>query len=308
MAVVSIVVPVFNEEENIPLLVDAIRKASGPLAHTIEIIFVNDGSTDQSLQVIRSLAAQDKRIKYISLSRNFGQQAAITAGLDHAEGDAIITMDADLQDPPELIPEMIQAWQEGRDIVLMRRKHRHEGFFKRITAKLYYKLLNRFSEYKFPGDVGEFRLIDKKVADELRLLKEKTRYLRGIIFWMGYTHCIIDYDRPNRISGETGFSLLKMVRLGMHGILNFSLLPLRLGLILGIGVILLGFLFLIYITLDILINDVYYELHKWLGVVTFIFTGFLFVLIWILGEYIGKIYNEVKNRPIYLVREKGNLN
>jgi len=307
MAEISIVIPVFNEEENIRILVNEIRQAIEPLITDYEIIFVDDGSTDDSLWALKGLAKDDRRIKYLSFSRNFGQQAAFTAGLDFATGNAVITMDADLQDPPQLIPEMIRAWKEGNEIVLMRRKQRKEGFFKRNSANFYYKLLNRFSDYKFPGNVGEFRLIDRKVADELKNLKEKTRYLRGMVYWMGYRHTIIEYDRPKRQSGKSGFSLLQMVRLGMHGILNFSLLPLRLGLIVGLVAILLGFSFLTYIIVDVLVNDVYYELIKWLSVVTFIFTGFLFVLIWILGEYTGKIYNEVKNRPIYLVREKGNL-
>jgi len=307
MSGISIVIPVYNEEDNILSLVGALKEVLDPLVPDYEIILVDDASTDHSLRIIKDLAGTDTKIKYLGFSRNFGQQAAITAGLDFATGDAVITIDADLQDPPELIPDMIRAWQSGNDIVLMRRIHRNEGLFKRISASVYYYLLNRFSEYKFVGNVGEFRLINKKVADELRNLKEKTRYIRGMIFWMGYTHTYIDYDRPNRKSGKTGFSLLKMVRLGMDGILNFSLLPLRLGLVLGVLVIILGFLFLIYIICDIIVNDTVYPLYKWLSVTTFIFTGFLFTLIWILGEYIGKIYNEVKGRPIYLVREKGNF-
>lgn len=307
MPAVSIVVPAFNEQENIPLFIDAISKSLHGIESDYEIIFVNDGSTDDSLKLLRGLATEDKRVKYISFSRNFGQQAAITAGIDHAGGDAIITMDADLQDPPQLIPEMLNAWKAGNDVVLMRRTRRHEGFFKRNTARMYYKLLNNFSDHKFPGNVGDFRLIDKKVAEVLKGLKEKSRYLRGMICWMGFPHTVIDYDRPNRTKGKTGFSLLKMVRLGMSGILNFSLLPLRLGLVAGVAIIIVGFLFLFYIIGDILINDVYYEIHKWLGVTTFIFTGFLFVLVWILGEYIGKIYDEVKNRPLYLISEKGNV-
>ena len=307
MSGISIVVPVFNEEENILELVDTLKKVLEPLLPDYEIIFVDDASIDHSLRIIKVLALENPKIKFISFSRNFGQQAAITAGIDFAVGKAIITMDADLQDPPQLIPEMIRAWQAGSDIVLMRRAHRNDGFFKRITASSYYYLLTKFSEYKFKGNVGEFRLIDKKVADELRNLKEKTRYLRGMIIWMGYTLTYLDYDRPNRKSGKTGFSLLKMIRLAMNGILDFSLLPLRLGLVVGVLVIFVGFLFLGYIVIDILLHDVVYPLYKWLSVVTFIFTGFLFILIWILGEYIGKIYNEVKNRPIYLIREKGNF-
>ena len=307
MDCISIVVPVYNEQDNILVLVDTLKRVLDTLQSEYEIILVDDASIDQSLRIVKELASTDHKIKYISFSRNFGQQAAITAGLDFAHGDAIITMDADLQDPPHLIPDMIQAWKSGNDIVLMRRKLRNDGIFKRVTASMYYYFLDKFSEYKFKGNVGEFRLIDKKVADELKKLKEKTRYIRGMVLWLGYTLTYLDYDRPNRKSGKTGFSLLKMTRLGMSGILNFSLLPLRLGLILGALVIFLGFLFLLYIAYDSLWNDMVYPLYKWLSVITFIFTGFLFILIWILGEYIGKIYDEVKDRPIYLIREKGNL-
>jgi polyisoprenyl-phosphate glycosyltransferase len=304
---ISIVVPVYNEQENIRLLQTELERVLIPLIPDYEIIFVDDASTDLSLRIIKKLAEVNPKIKYLSFSRNFGQQATLTAGLDFASGDAVITMDADLQDPPELIPDMIRSWQDGNDIVLMRRKHRNDGLFKRMTASVYYYFLNKFSEYKFPANIGEFRLIDRKVAAEIRNMKEKTRYLRGMIFWTGYSYACIDYDRPNRTKGKTGFSLLKMIRLGMNGILNFSLLPLRLGLVIGSLIVILGTIFLIYVSYDALINGVEYQLYKWLSITTFILTGFLFILIWILGEYIGKIYNEVKNRPIYLIREKGNL-
>lgn len=307
MPEISIVVPVYNEQENLQLLTDSLIKALEPLSLKYEIIFVDDQSNDNSLQTLRALANDNNNIKYLSFSRNFGQQAALTAGIDHAAGDAVITMDADLQDPPELLPEMIKEWKKGFDIVYMRRKSRQDGAFKKWSAQFYYFLLNKFTDRKINCNVGDFRLIDKKVAAELRNLNEKSRYLRGMVSWMGFSHSILEYDRPNRTGGKSGFSLLKMARLGMHGILNFSLLPLRLGLVIGVAIIIIGFIFLIYITADTLFRHVYYELHKWLGVVTFIFTGFLFVLIWILGEYIGKIYEEVKNRPVYIIREKGNI-
>ena len=198
MAGISIVVPVYNEQDNIRVLTNSLIKALEPEMPDYEIIFVDDASTDLSLRIIKELSGENQRIKYLSFSRNFGQQAALTAGLDFATGDAIITMDADLQDPPRLIPEMIQAWQNGNDIVLMRRRRRNDGLFKRITAGLYYFLLDKFSDNKQQGNVGEFRLISKKVGEELRTLKEKTRYLRGMISWMGYTFTFIDYDRPNR--------------------------------------------------------------------------------------------------------------
>ena len=308
MVDISIIIPVFNEEKNIPLIEAAVAYEMGNLALSFEIIFVDDGSQDDSLEIIKSLSKDLEHVKFLSFSRNFGQQAAMTAGMDFAKGKAVITMDADFQDPPEMIPQMIEKWREGFNIVYTRRIQRADGFFKKSSANLYYYLLKKFTDLEYQGNVGEFRLVDRQVLDELIKLREKTRYLRGIINWMGYRHTCLDYRRPNRKEGKTGFTLVKMARLGMSGILNFSLLPLRLGLVIGLIVIFLGVSFLAYIAVDSIFNDVVYQLYKWLSVVTFIFTGLLFVFIWILGEYIGKIYNESKDRPIYLIREKGNLN
>ena len=307
MVDISIVIPIFNEQENIPGLTESINLTLNPLKFEFEIIFVDDGSTDSSLTVIKDISQKHKEVKYLSLSRNFGQQAALIAGLDFAKGEAIITMDADFQDPPELIPMMIQKWKEGYNVVYTRREHRKDTFFKRNTARLYYYLLNKFSDLKYQGNVGEFRLIDRQVLDELLKIREKTRYLRGIVNWMGFRNTFIAYDRPVRKFGKSGFSILKMTRLAMSGILNFSLLPLRLGLVIGMLVIIVGIVFLGYIIYDATFNHAEYALYKWLSVVTFIFTGLLFVFIWILGEYIGKIYNETKDRPIYLLQEKGNI-
>jgi len=307
MSKISFVIPVFNEEKNLNEIAGLIIKYISTLSLEYEIIFVNDASTDDSLKILKQISEKNQNVKYISFSRNFGQQAALTAGIDFARGDAVISMDADLQDPPELIPEMIKEWEKGNEVVLMRRLSRHERFIKKTTAKLYYALLKRFSDQKITGNIGEFRLVDRKVAKELIRLKEKGRYLRGMVHWMGFQYSIIDFDRPNRVNGETGFTLLQMVRLGMNGILNFSILPLRIGLILGLITILMGISFMAYIIYDSVFNNEYYPLYKWLSVVSLIFMGLLFILIWILGEYIGKIYNEVKNRPIYIISEKGNI-
>ncbi len=284
-----------------------VKKVLSKLNLSREFIFVNDGSLDRSLQVLQELSEKDLSVKYIDLTRNFGQQAALTAGMDHAKGKAIITMDCDLQDPPELLPEMIKKWEDGCDIIYARRTHREDSFFKKYSALIYYKVLRKFSDIKITGNIGDFRLIDQKVLQSLKGMREKSRSLRGMVAWLGYRHEIIDYKRPERIFGKTGFSLLKMVRLGMAGILNFSLLPLRLGLVLGLATVFLGFGFLTYITFDILINDTIYPLYKWLSVITFVFTGFLFILVWIMAEYVGQIYNETKGRPIYVINETENF-
>ncbi|MFH0865922.1 MAG: glycosyltransferase family 2 protein [Bacteroidota bacterium] len=304
---ISFILPVFNEAKNIPLVAEKIAEYASPGKYHIEIIFVDDGSTDESLYLIKKLSEKDKSIKYIALSRNFGQQAALTAGLDMAKGDAVITMDCDFQDPPEIITQMLEKWEEGFKIVYTRRKIRNDGFFKRTTAKTYYKLLYKFSENKIQGNIGDYRLIDKRVLEELGKMRERSRYLRGMIPWLGFDFFVIDYERPKRKHGKTGYGFLKMARLAMNGMLNFSLLPLRFGLMLGIFVIFTGVVFFIYLILNYLINDQFYKLLEWLAVINYILIGFFFVLFWIVAEYIGKIYNESKDRPIYIIKEKGNF-
>jgi dolichol-phosphate mannosyltransferase len=299
----SIVVPVYNEEGNITELHNRLKSILE--RKSWELIFINDCSTDSSLKIIKKLSDKNKNIKYISFSRNFGHQAALTAGMNYATGRAIITMDCDLQDPPEKIPEMIKKWKEGNDIVYARRKNRKDNFMKKWSAIIYYKILDKFSDTKIPRNVGDFRLIDQKVNNQLINMKEKSRYLRGMIAWVGFKHAFIDFDRPQRKNGETGYTLTKMIRLAMDGILNFSLLPLKIGLVLGILSIIFGAGFLAYMIIDSIFHGLeIYPLYKWLSVGFLIMLGFLFILIWILGEYIGRIYEESKNRPAYIVNEQ----
>jgi polyisoprenyl-phosphate glycosyltransferase len=303
----SIVLPVYNEQDNIVPVYETILAQLKDTDTELEFFFVNDGSIDHSYQILTDLASKDRQVKYINLTRNFGHQVALTAGLDYATGDAVITMDCDLQDPPEIIPEMIKKWKEGYKIVYTRRKLRKDKFFKRITAKIYYNLLYKFSSFKIHGQIGDFRLLDKKVHEVLKNMREKSRYLRGMVPWLGYEYAIIDYDRPLRTHGKTGFSMLKMVRLGMNGILSFSLAPLRLGLILGFFIVLTGIIFFFYLLLNYMINDQFYKLLEWMAVFNYTLIGFLFILIWIIGEYVGKIFDETKNRPIYLINDTGNI-
>lgn len=309
MKKISFVVPVYNEMHNIPLLYEKIVHLMQQFEENWTLLFVNDGSCDDSLNVIKSHANNDnKHIQYINLSRNFGHQAALTAGLNAVkDADAVISMDCDLQDPPEVITEMIKKWHLGYDIVYARRKTRQDNFFKKYTAIFYYKLLDRFSDVKIPRNVGDFRLIDKKVLKSLSGMEEKSRYLRGMIAWLGYKHTFVDFDRPERIHGETGYSYQKMFKLAMDGVLSFSFLPLRIGLALGIISIALGSLMLSYMFVDALVYDVPYPLFKWLVVVLFIFVGFLFMLMWILGEYIGRIYDETRKRPLYIIDDDNNF-
>ncbi len=302
----SVIIPVFNEEANIPVMYKRLTEILGGVIE-YEILFINDGSKDASHNVIGGIANNDKRIKFINLTRNFGHQAALTAGMDFVKGDVIITMDCDMQDPPEVVLEMIKKWEEGALVVYARRKSRREGFLKKYSARTYYAMLGGISEVSKTGDIGDFRLIDKKVLEELRKMPEKSKYLRGMISWLGFNYAVVEYDRPQRVHGKTGFSLLKMVKFAMDGILSFSLLPLHLGFVIGVMCILTGLIFLGYISYDAIFNHVNYPLYKWLVVAMFLLLGFMFILLWVLAEYIGKIFEEAKGRPIYVVQNTGNI-
>ena len=305
---ISIIVAVYNEEDNIPLLYGRIISSLRFCDVSWELIFVNDGSWDHSSLVLNHLANKNSRVKIINLTRNFGQQAALTAGMDYASGKAIITMDADLQDPPELIPEMIKMWKRGIPVVFARRNPCKDSLFKRMFVKIYYYILRQYLGFKITGDFGDFRLIDYKVLSHISKMKEKSRYLRDLVDWLGFKYEIIDYLRPKRIHGKTSYSLLKTARLVMDGILLFSLLPLKIGMIIGLLNILAGFFFLLYILFQIIFNNQYYPLYKWLILVLFIVIGFLFILVWILAEYVGRIYEEKKSRPLYVVNDLININ
>ncbi len=300
---ISIVIPAYNEEKNIKAIYEALSSSFNNLEYSCEIIFVNDGSNDDSLEVLKQIAHKDRQVKVISFSRNFGHQFALTAGMKEAKGDVCITMDCDLQDPPELIPEMIRKYEEGYDVVHARRIGRKDAFLKRITAKYYYKLLGAISSVRIPRNVGDFRLVDRKVLAVLNSLPERYRYLRGMVSWVGFRQTFVDFHRPNRIHGDTGYTWKKMSRLAADGILNFSFFPLKLGMYMGLLSIFLGFVIVVYLVFDAFIFGTVYPLYKWLIVVLFVFLGFLFILVWIMGEYIGRIYNEEKGRPLYIVDE-----
>jgi len=304
----SFVIPAFNEAKTIPQLYPRLVELMKKYEEDWEIIFINDGSRDDTVQVIKDLSEKDKRVKFIGLSRNFGHQAALSAGLDYAEGDAIISMDCDLQDPPEVIEEMIEKWKEGVYIVYARRKNfRKDNLIKRYASKIYYKTLDRFSSVKIPRNVGDFRLVDRVVLEKIIGMREKSRYLRGMVAWTGYRFAFVDYYRPDREIGDSGYSFSKLLKLGMDGLLNFSFLPLKIGFLLGIISIFTGTAFLTYMIGDIFITNAKYELYKFLTVVLFIFMGFMFMLMWLLGEYIGRIYDETRNRPLFVIEETKNI-
>ncbi len=296
---ISVVVPVFNEKESLPELLTRLGRAL-PQSH--EILLVDDGSSDSSWDIIRQNADANKQIRGIKLSRNFGHQVAVSAGLDQANGDAVIVIDADLQDPPEVIGELILKWEAGFKVVYGRRRNRQgDGFFKKVSAAFYYRLLNRLSDYPLPLDVGDFRLMDRVVVAQLRRFPERNRYLRGLIAWIGFPQTFVDFDRDPRFGGDTKYPLRKMLRLAIDGITSFSRKPLRMALGLGLFSVFVGLLLVIYVLIS---KFLYPEttISGWASMLMAVifFGGVQLITLGILGEYIGRIFDESKERPLYI--------
>jgi polyisoprenyl-phosphate glycosyltransferase len=244
----------------------------------------------------------------LNFSRNFGHQAALTAGLERATGDVIVTMDSDLQDPPALLPKLVEQWRAGNQIVYARRSERVDTAFKKITADLYYRLMSNVADVDMPRQVGDFRLMDRIVLKNLLRLGEHARYLRGMVAWLGFKHTFVDFARPDRLHGETHYPLHKMLKLAMDGLLNFTFMPLKIGFWVGVFSMLLSGAFLAYMIVDKLLHPaIEYPLFKWLTVVLLGFVGAQFIFLWIIGEYIGRIYNDVRKRPLYVVAEEWNF-
>ena len=301
----SIVVPVFNEAAVLPILLRRIGILMEQLDGPAETIFVDDGSSDCGPVVLQSLVRDDPRYRYIGLSRNFGHQVAITAGMDAAAGDAIVVMDADLQDPPEIVGEMIAKWKEGFEVVYARRLSRAgESAFKRGTANLFYKLLGRMSSVVIPADVGDFRLIDRKVLDALRRMPEQDRFIRGMIAWLGFRQTEVTFHRLPRLAGETKYPLLKMARLAVDGALSFSDAPLRLAIWFGLGVSACAVLYGFYVATLWLMNSHLVEGWSSTIIVISFLCGINMLMTGIMGLYIGRIHAEVKRRPLYVVSQR----
>lgn len=299
----SIVVPVYNEEKVLP---EFYRRVSDAMKSTgeYEVVFVDDGSTDSSLEIIKSLAAMDPHIKYIKLSRNFGQQVAISAGLDFAGGRAIVFIDVDLQDPPEVILQMIEKWKMGGEVVYGKRASRKgEGILKQITANIFYRTLNVISQYKFPVDSGEFKLIDRKVAEALRKFREKSRYVRGIISWLGFNKAEVVYVRDRRFAGSTKYPFTKMIKLSLDAITSFSYLPLKFAMYLGFVISFCSFIYLLVVFYQKLFTNTTIIGWASLIAINLFFNGIVLMILGVYGEYIGRIYEESKNRPLYVVSE-----
>lgn len=302
---ISIVVPVWNEAAVIQSFYDRIRTVIDALSWPFELIFVNDGSNDSTLPLLLAFQTGDQRIRIIDLSRNFGKEIAMTAGLDHAAGNAAIVIDADLQDPPELIPDLIRSWLEGNDVVYARRRSRRgEGRLKKATAYLFYRLINRLAQEPIPEDTGDFRLLDRRVLDALAGLRERHRYMKGLFAWVGFRQHAIDYDRDPRFAGTSKWRLLGLVGLATEGLTSFSLVPLRLASLLGSLTAICGFAYGLVIALKkVILGDPVQGFPSLVALIAII-GGVQLLALGIIGEYVGRIFNETKQRPLYLIRER----
>lgn len=311
MKKISIIVPMYYEEEVAKECYKRIKNVLTGLSNNYEheIIFVNDGSKDKTLDILKSIAKDDKLVKVISFSRNFGHQAAVTAGIKNCDGDAVVIIDADMQDPPELIVDMLAKWEEGYKIVYAKRKKRKgETPFKLITAKMFYKTLNKLSTVEIPKDTGDFRLVDREVIEVIKQLPEHNKFLRGLFSWVGYRQTPIEYERQERYAGKTKYPLGKMLKLATDGIIGFSTKPLKIVGALGICSILISIIILIYSLLSYILkwNNLTAGWTSIMVAVTF-FAGVQLMSLWIMSEYIARIYDESKGRPEYIIEEKINM-
>ena len=310
MRKISVVVPMYYEED----VVDECYKRLTNVLKTLEnyeyeIIFVNDGSKDKTLFLLEQIAKKDENIKILSFSRNFGHQAAVTAGLKEVTGDAVIIIDADLQDPPETICDMIKLWEQGYEVIYGKRKIRKgESAFKLLTAKMFYKTLNILSDVEIPKDTGDFRLVDRKVVDTINQMPEHNKFLRGLFSWVGYKQTAFEYERKERFAGKTKYPLRKMLKLASDGIIGFSTKPLKMVGFIGILSIIISIAILIYalISYAFNLNNLSAGWTSIMLTVTF-FAGVQLLSIWVMSEYIGRIYDESKNRPQYIIDKKINI-
>lgn len=300
----SVVIPAYNEEANIRPMVERLDRAVAPSVSGLEVVFVDDGSRDGTWAAISELAARDPRVRGIRFARNFGHQAALTAGVDAARGRAVVIIDADLQDPPEVIPEMLARWREGFEVVYGQREEREgETWFKKATARWFYRLLSRITSVEIPVDTGDFRLMGPRAVAAFRSLPERNRFIRGLVAWLGFPQTAVRYRRKPRAAGETKYPLRKMVRLALDGIVGFSYLPLRLATMLGFAVSGLSFLYIL-VVIGLKIAGINWPGYTSLMASILFLGGVQLIMIGILGEYIGRIFDEVKRRPLYLVQER----
>lgn len=302
---ISILIPAYNEQDVLRHLYERLHKLAGETTnYEFEFLFVNDGSRDKTLEIIKTYATKDHRVSYVNLSRNFGKETAMIAGLDHVTGDAAVIIDADLQDPPELIPEMISYWEKGYDDVYARRNSRDgETWFKKATSTAFYKVLQRSTHIPIQQDTGDFRLLDKRCVEALRQFRESQRYTKGMFSWIGYKKKEISYDRDPRAAGETKWNYFKLLDLAIEGITSFTTAPLRISTFLGIATSILAFIYILFLVIrTIFFGSDLAGYPSMMAVILFL-GGVQLLSLGIIGEYIARIFNETKNRPLYFVEE-----
>lgn len=303
---ISLVVPVFNEEDTIPIFYKAVREYEPLKEYDVEIVFINDGSKDSTENIINALSISDNLVKSLSFTRNFGKEPALFAGLDHATGDAVIPIDVDLQDPIEVIPQLIEKWKDGADMVLAKRTDRStDGHLKRKSAEMFYKLHNKISTPKIEENVGDFRLMSREIVENIQRLPERNLFMKGILSWVGGRTEVVEYTRAERCAGESKFNGWKLWNLALEGITSFSTFPLRIWTYIGLGVSVFAFLYAAWMIVDKLIWGNPVPGYPSLMTAILFLGGVQLIGIGVLGEYIGRIYIETKQRPKYILKKKG---
>ena len=296
----SVVVPAYNEEEVLPEFHRRLTEVLGTLGCSCEILYINDGSSDETLKTIKDF--QDPRIAVIDLSRNFGKEIALTAGLDHAHGDAVIVIDADLQDPPELIPQLIEKWQEGFDVVYARRTSREgETFLKKLTAKLFYRFIQGVSRVKIPEDTGDFRLLSRRAVEALKKLRETHRFMKGLFAWVGYPQIAVNYRRDPRFAGQTKWGYWRLWNFALDGITSFTITPLRIATYVGLMTAVGSFAYALFVIYKTLAYGDPVQGYPSLMVVILFLGGVQLMSLGVIGEYLGRMFNETKHRPLYFI-------
>ena len=305
MKKVTIIIPAYNEEDSLPFLKKRLNELINNIQeYEFEILFVNDGSKDKTLEIIKEWREEDSRISYVDFSRNFGKETAMIAGLDYATGDCVIFMDADLQDPPELIPELLKWWEQGYDDVYARRRTRKgETWLKKFTSKMYYKVLQSLTNVEIQKDTGDFRLLDKRCVNALKMMRESQRCSKSMFSWIGYKKKEVLYDRDPRVAGKTKWNYKKLVDLAIDGITSFTTSPLRLSTYICIPTFLALVIYFIYVIIKCFVVNMPIQAFQATILLILFFSGIQIMLFGIIGEYLGRIFNETKNRPLYLVNE-----
>jgi dolichol-phosphate mannosyltransferase len=304
MRSISYIFPIYNEAENIDLLYATMNSIIAKLRnrYSVDFIFVNDGSKDDSLAKLRAIATNDSSVSVIDFARNYGHQIAVTAGLDYSVADAVIIMDSDMQDPPQVSLELIKKWEEGFDVVYAQRRTRQDTLFKRLSADLFYRVLQKLADIDIPRNTGDFRLLDRRVVDEIKKFKEHNRFLRGIVSSIGLNQTAVLFDRDQRHAGETGYPLRKMIKFATDGIVGFSSVPLRIIGRIGCGIALVSLVGIIYaICMKLFAPSITIEGWTFIVIYILLFGGVQLIMLGVIGEYIGRIYTEVKGRPLYII-------